>query len=128
MEILNMNLLKTILILPIIDFIYLNLISPYFKQQIRDVQGSDSNLRILPTILCYVALVAVLYIFIINADISKEDKIIKAFILGLCIYAVYEMTNYALLDKWHIKTVIIDTLWGGVLFALTTFIITAINI
>ena len=117
------NILKTILILPIIDFIYLNLISSYFKQQIKDVQGSDINFRIIPTILCYIALVAVLYIFVINTDTSKEDKILKAFILGLCIYAVYEMTNYALLDKWNIKTVVIDTLWGGVLFALTTFLI-----
>jgi uncharacterized membrane protein len=128
MEIFNINLIKTILILPIIDFIYLNLISSYFKQQIRDVQGSDSDLRIIPTILCYIALVAVLYIFVINTDASKEDKIIKAFILGLCIYAVYEMTNYALLDKWNVKTVIIDTLWGGILFAITTFFITTFNI
>jgi uncharacterized membrane protein len=127
MEILNINLLKTILILPIIDFIYLNLISSYFQQQIRDVQGSDSNFRIIPAILCYIALVIVLYMFVINTDASKEDKILKAFILGLCVYAVYEMTNYALLDKWRVKTVVIDTLWGGVLFALTTFLVTTIN-
>jgi uncharacterized membrane protein len=128
MEILNMNLLKTILILPIIDFIYLKLISSYFKQQIRDVQGSDSNFRIIPAILCYIALVVILYMFVINTNDTKENKIIKAFILGLCVYAVYEMTNYALLDKWHVETVIIDTLWGGILFALTTFLITTINI
>ena len=128
MEILNINLIKTILILPIIDFIYLTLISPYFKQQIRDVQGSESNFRIISVILCYVALVFALNIFILNTDSSKEDKILKAFILGICIYAVYEMTNYALLNNWHIRTVVIDTLWGGVLFALTTFLITTINI
>lgn len=120
------NLLKTILILPIIDFIYLTLISSYFKQQIKDVQGTESNFRIIPTILCYVALIVVLYVFIINTD--DDNKILKAFILGLCIYAVYEMTNYALLDKWDIKTVVIDTLWGGVLFAITTFLITSINL
>lgn len=127
MEILNINLLKTILILPIIDFIYLNLISSYFKQQIKDVQGKDSNFRIVPTVLCYVALVIALNMFVINTDISKEEKILKAFILGLCIYAVYEMTNYALIQDWHIKTVVIDTLWGGVLFALTTFLVTTIG-
>ncbi len=65
--------------------------------------------------------------FVINTDASKEDKILKAFILGLCIYAVYEMTNYALITDWHIKTVLIDTLWGGILFALTTFLVTTIN-
>jgi uncharacterized membrane protein len=122
------NLLKTILILPIIDFGYLTLISSYFKEQIKAVQGTESNFRIIPTILCYIALVALLYIFIINTNETKEIKILKAFILGLCVYAVYEMTNYALLDKWDVKTVIIDTLWGGVLFAISTFLITSINL
>ena len=82
------------------------------------------NFRLLPTILCYIALVAAIYIFVINTNDTNENKIFKAFILGLCIYAVYEMTNYALLDKWNIRTVVIDTLWGGVLFALTTFLVT----
>ena len=118
------NLIKTILILPIIDFIYLTLISSYFKKQISDVQGTEMNFRLLPTILCYIALVAAIYIFVINTNDTNENKIFKAFILGLCIYAVYEMTNYALLDKWNIRTVVIDTLWGGVLFALTTFLVT----
>jgi uncharacterized membrane protein len=118
------NLIKTILILPIIDFIYLNLISSYFKQQIKEVQGTEMNFRLVPAILCYIALVAAIYIFVINTNETKENKIFKAFILGLCIYAVYEMTNYALLDKWDVKTVIIDTLWGGILFALTTFLVT----
>ena len=125
MEILN--LIKTILILPIIDFIYLSLISSYFKQQIKEVQGTEMNFRLVPAILCYIALVAAIYIFVINTNETKENKIFKAFILGLCIYAVYEMTNYALLDKWDVKTVIIDTLWGGILFALTTFLVTTIN-
>ena len=80
--------------------------------------------RLIPAILCYVALISAIYIFVINTNDTKENKIFKAFILGLCIYAVYELTNYALLDKWDIKTVIIDTLWGGVLFAITTFLIT----
>ena len=129
MEIFNINLLKTIIILPIIDFIYIKLILSHFKQQIMNVQGSPMKFRLIPAILCYIALVFALNIFILNKElkfVNKWDKIIKAFILGICIYAVYEMTNYALLDKWEVKTVIIDTLWGGVLFALTTFLIETI--
>ena len=36
---------------------------------------------------------------------------------------VYETTNYALFSNWSIVSVIIDTLWGGLLFASTTFIV-----
>ncbi len=117
------TLLKSIIILPVIDFIYLNLISSHFKQQILDVQKSPMTFRIIPTIICYIALIGSLNYFILNTNNSLNKKIFNAFILGLCIYAVYEMTNYALLEKWSINTVIIDTLWGGVLFALTTYLV-----
>lgn len=45
----------------------------------------------------------------------------EAFLLGLVIYGVYETTTYSVLKNWKISTVITDTLWGGVLFYLTTF-------
>jgi len=43
--------------------------------------------------------------------------------LGIVIYGVYETTNYALLKDLSILTVIIDTLWGGLLFASTTYLV-----
>ncbi len=116
-------LLKSILILPVIDFIYFSLISPYFKQQIFDVQKSEMKFRLIPAIICYVALVGVLNYFVLNTNDTVNKKVLNAFILGLCIYAVYETTNYTLIDKWSVKTVIIDTLWGGLLFALTTYLV-----
>ena len=117
------NLLKSILILPLLDYGYLSLISSHFKQQILDVQKSEMVFRIVPAVICYIALIVALNYFILNTNNSRNQKIFNAFLLGLCIYAVYEMTNYTLLEKWSLKTVIIDTLWGGILFALVTFII-----
>jgi len=43
--------------------------------------------------------------------------------LGIVIYAVFELTNLALFKNWHILSVLIDTLWGGILFGLTTGIV-----
>ncbi len=120
-------LLKSIVILPAIDFVYLKLISSHFSKQIFDVQQSEMKLRIVPAIICYIALVVSINYFVLNKNsLNKTNSlktILDAFILGICIYAVYEMTNYALIDKWSIKTVIIDTLWGGILFALTAFLV-----
>jgi uncharacterized membrane protein len=116
-------LLKSIIILPIVDFIYFRLISSHFKQQIFDVQKSEMKLRLIPAIICYIALLALLNYFVLNTNDPVNKKVLNAFILGLCVYAVYETTNYALIDNWSVKTVIIDTLWGGVLFALTTYLV-----
>ena len=66
---------------------------------------------------------AELYYFIIRENKSPLD----AFLLGVFVYGVYEGTNYALLNKWEIKVLVMDSLWGGVLFALTTFIFNSIK-
>ena len=60
--------------------------------------------------------------------IIPKKSHIDAFVLGLVIYGVYEGTNYAILKKWPLKIVIMDTLWGGILFALTSFFVNSLNI
>jgi uncharacterized membrane protein len=105
------NLFKSILILPILDAIYISLISSDFKQQILDVQKSKLIFRLGPAVLCYIALIVLLNYFILNTEYTRNKKIFNAFLLGLCVYAVYEMTNYALLENWTLKIVIIDTLY-----------------
>ena len=96
-----------------IDSIYLFSSQEYFKKQVFDVQHSAIQLRIVPTILCYIALIFGLWYFILREKKSWKE----AFLLGIVIYAVYETTNYATLKQWKQKTVVMDTLWGGILFA-----------
>ena len=102
-----------------IDSVYLQLIRPYFEKQIQDVQGSAIKVNFLGVALCYIFLIIGINYFIIKPRKSVTD----AFLLGIVIYGVYETTNYALFKKWSLLTVFMDTLWGGVLFALTTYIV-----
>jgi uncharacterized membrane protein len=115
----NFKLLVSALVLVIVDFIYLNLIKQYFTQQIKDVQQLPMEINNLAAIICYIFLIIGINYFIIRPNRSIQD----AFLLGIIIYGVYETTNKALLKKWSWLTVIIDTLWGGILFAITTAII-----
>jgi uncharacterized membrane protein len=102
-----------------IDFIYLNVMKGYFDNQIRMVQGSPVKMNYLGAALCYIFLIAGINYFIIKPRKSVSD----AFLLGIVIYGVYETTNLALLKNWSFLTVILDTLWGGLLFASTTYIV-----
>ena len=111
------------IIFVVIDFFYLNIIKEYFKNQIENVQNTPIKINILGTLLCYIFLIFGLNYFIIQPKRSVYD----AFFLGILIYGVYETTNYALFTKWSFLTVIMDTLWGGTLFAVTTFIISQIR-
>ena len=115
----NKNI-KTILIISIIllilDYIYISIFSKHFKDQIYKVQNKILKMNLNTTIACYILLIFGLYYFIIREKKSVND----AFILGIFVYGVYELTTISLLSDWEWKTVLIDTLWGGILFAAAT--------
>ena len=104
------------IVMLLLDGIYLSTFSNFFNDVVNRVQGSRIKFKISGAVLCYIFLIGGLYYFIINQQKSVKD----AFILGLVIYGVYETTTYTLFDKWSPKAMLIDTLWGGILFALTT--------
>jgi uncharacterized membrane protein len=86
---------------------------------IQSIQGSPIKVRLESAIVCYLALTALIYYFILLPKRSAID----AALLGLCTYAVYETTSYALLKNWDLQIAVIDSLWGGVLFYLVASII-----
>jgi len=112
-------LFPTMIVLLSLDFSFLYIMRSVFNQQIIAVQGSPIVFNVYGTILSYVAIVFGLYYFIIR----EKKSILDAFLLGFVIYAVYETTNLALLKNWSYKTAVIDMVWGGTLFALTTYIV-----
>ncbi len=113
-----MRLFLSFLIFILLDsmFIYAN--SAMFHSQILKVQGSPWKLNLLGAVLSYVFLLGGLYYFILR----EHRSVLDAFLLGLVIYGVYESTNYVAFKNWHLKTVIMDTLWGGILFGTTTYL------
>lgn len=119
----DFKLLISAIIFVVLDSIYLNSIKDYFSNQIKLIQGTPIKINYLATLICYIFLIFGINYFIIKPNRSIQD----AFLLGLVIYGVYETTNMALFAKWSWLTVIIDTLWGGILFALTTFIVRLIR-
>lgn len=117
-----MNIRKIFLssvVLLCLDFIYLTTFDKFFNKIIYTIQGSKIKINILGAILCYSLLIYGLNYFIID----QKKTVWNAFVLGVVIYGVYETTNYALFDKWPVSAVIVDTLWGGILLALTTMIV-----
>lgn len=109
----------------LIDSVYLMSLSGYFNALVKSIQGKKITMKMLGAVLCYLFLIIGLNIFILqNGQYEKdlEKRVLYAGLLGLLVYGVYETTNYAILDKWDFKTVIIDTLWGGILFSLTTYL------
>jgi hypothetical protein len=113
------KIFSTFIIFTLIDSLYLMLSKSHFENLVKQIQSSPLQIKVVPTLLCYFALVFGLYYFIIR----EKKSILEAGLLGLTIYSVYEMTNLAIFRKWDIKIAIVDILWGGFLFSLSTFLI-----
>ena len=107
----------------LLDSIYLHLVKNYFNKQIKLVQGSPIQLNFLAAIITYLILIIGLNYFII----SKNKSVLDAMILGFVIYGVYEFTTLSIIKNWQILTTIIDTIWGTVLFGLTTALVYKFN-
>jgi uncharacterized membrane protein len=112
------NILVPGLILLVLDGAFLSANARMFQLQVAEVQRVSLQMKPLGAIICYALLIFGLYYFIL-----REHKSIKeAMLLGFVIYGIFESTNYALLKRWNMKTMVVDTIWGATLLGLTTYL------
>jgi uncharacterized membrane protein len=111
-------LLIAAIMLPL-DGAYIYAMNDIFKQQITNVQRVVMKFRMLGAVICYILMVLGLYYFVVRPRASVVD----AFFLGVLINGVYDTTNYATLKRWDAKFAVVDTVWGGVLMAPTTYLV-----
>lgn len=104
----------------VLDFIYLTLSKNFYNDLVRSIQGQNIVIKPIALVLVYLLLAFAYNYFIVE----KNGTIKDAFLLGMSIYGTFDLTNYAIFNKWNMKAVIIDTLWGGILFSLTRFLTT----
>jgi len=118
----NVNIKDFIIIaatILILDFIAFKLyITAHFSKLIKRVQKSDMTVNFFAAAICYLLITTTFYFFVVKQNLSYSQTAL----LGFLIYAIYETTNLALLKDWTILTVLIDSIWGGILFFLTAFI------
>ena len=109
----------TLIVVLILDFIYLNLNKNMYAPIL-----TNNNLKIEYGFFTWLLIAFALTFFILsNETLSIQHKISNAFILGFCIYGIYNFTNMAILPSYNLQILVVDTLWGSTLFALVTFIV-----
>ena len=102
-----------------IDSVYLsNIGGPMFDNMVKKIQKDDMKLNIYGAIGAYILMILALYKFIIVERKPPTD----AFILGVCIYGVFDFTNYAIFKNYSLIVGLLDVLWGGILYYIITWI------
>jgi uncharacterized membrane protein len=120
MRYIDFEIIKTLLIsgciLIVLDATFLFINKDAFEIQIASVQRVSIQPKYIGFIICYFFLIIGLYWFILRT----HRPIWEAILFGFIINGVYETTNYSILKKWKLQTVLTDILWGGALMGLTT--------
>ena len=107
-------------LLVLVDSVYLYFIGkPVFDKTVMAIQNSALSVNLAPAVFTYILMAILLNYFIISVNKSPFD----AFILGFCAYGIFDFTNMAIFKKYNLRTAIMDTLWGAILF----FSVTAIT-
>jgi len=107
-----------------LDGLFLSFFGPKFIKMVENIQNAKVNVKYIPMIITYIILVFQLYYFIIKQNKSLLD----AFLLGFTSYAIFDLTNYTLMKNYKLHILLIDSIWGGILYALTTYIVKILNI
>lgn len=119
MYMINKELLISGVVMLLLDMVYLSTIGKiFFSPLIKSLQRTDMKVNYGYAICCYLLMIFGLNYFIISQNKNTFD----AFLLGIFVYGVFDTTNGAIFKKWNIKASIIDTLWGGFLFATVTYL------
>jgi uncharacterized membrane protein len=53
---------------------------------------------------------------------SATTALVNGALIGLIAFACYELTNHAIMRKWHIRMVVTDMAWGTTISALSAWL------
>lgn len=109
-----------LLLILFLDFVYISFFRNDFVNLFKNVQKSPLKINKFGFVITYMLLTFTVYYFGFVKQFTSKDM----FILGVCVYGVYEFTNLTTFKNWEMKMTLLDTLWGGILFYSTHTITT----
>ena len=117
-----LKLIISSVILTILDLIWIKLVmGPLYQKMIPNIQGTQMIVNEKFALYSYLTLIFSINYFILP-NVKKNKNLSYAFIFGLVLYGVYDFTGAAVFTNWDKLTMILDILWGGILFFLTAFL------
>jgi len=109
--------LVTAIIMFVIDLGWLTYRMDYHNNLVKNIQGTLPVIRPVPAALIYILIPIAVMVFAVIPSTTITEAIIKGAFLGLCMYGVYDLTNFAMFTKYTLDMTVIDMAWGSFLCA-----------
>ena len=121
----KVNIISTIILL-VLDIIWITTyMGKRYQGQIFDIQGSKMKPKPIQAFLSYILMVIGLNVFVlpnIRKGCELQDSLKYGLTFGIVLYGVYDFTAGAVLNKWNTKLAVIDIVWGGFVYFISTYI------
>jgi uncharacterized membrane protein len=124
--------LLTIIVFIVVDVPYLYLNLDLYKKTTLAISGKGYTNRYYSALIVYIALAFGLLVLVIPRISTSKDTSIKQRVLesimyggafGVATYATFDFTMHFMFEKWDLGLSIMDSIWGGVLCSIVSFII-----
>jgi len=104
--------LFTAIIMFAIDMVWLTSRANYHNTLFKNIQGTIPVIRPIPAILVYILIPIAVMIFAVLPSTEIETAALRGAFLGLCLYGVYDLTNYATFTNYTLEMTLTDMAWG----------------
>lgn len=125
MSLMNVKaLVLSVIFFLVLDALFIGAFMKDWQSLLLRVQGEKMEVRMLSAFAVYVIMVLAWVYFVYKPFLvhkSVGEAVKTGAILGFCIYGVFELTNFAIIKKWDMKFVLMDTFWGATLYALVSY-------
>jgi uncharacterized membrane protein len=114
------RIVVVVFVVLIVDGIWLRLQRQMYRETIRKTQKKELSMRFSGAALSYVCIIFLIVFLSETIETSSIwQSALYGFLLGLATYGVFNGTNVAIFKDYSTKTAVVDSMWGGTLFALT---------
>lgn len=120
-----------LVVILILDGIWLGLIAnKFYKRELGSLaktMNGDFKPNLVAAIGVYLVMALGLTLLVFTSGVVGWQLVGKGALLGFVTYAVYELTNFAILNGWSLRIVGVDILWGVVLSSVTTLVVALVT-
>jgi uncharacterized membrane protein len=106
-------------IMLLLDAIWLTVNNPYHRRVFAELQGSPLQVRWIPAALVYVLIAVGIWFFAVEPAASWAEAAGRGALIGVIMYGLYDLTNYATLTRYPLAYAASDMAWGTFLGAAT---------
>jgi uncharacterized membrane protein len=121
------QILAIIVTMIVLDIAWLTATSATTRPMFAALQGQPLRIRWIPTLAVYAIMVASLWYFAVSPSTNITDAAGRGAALGFSMYGLYDLTNYATLERYTLDFALTDIIWGTFLFTVTAAVAATIT-